>query len=352
MREADSEADAVEQLHASGCTDGMPVIVPTPDRVQFMIARVDLDPDMVVGVMGPRQGAASIEKIATAAVMAGCVPDNFPVVLAAIHAVCDPSFDLTEVNQTTHCLAPLILVNGPARHECGPIECSFGILGPGNRASACIGRAMSLALINIAGRHPGSTDMAVYSSPGKFTACFAEDEAASPFAPYHLGQGFLPEDSTVTVIGVEGPHSVILEPTRDVKKDAERLLRCIAGTIANPGSNHIYRAGDGGMLVVINPEHAQILARAGYDRKTIQQKVRDLAVMKAEEAQMYYAGMNFVHEDDQDILHAVRNPDQIMLVVAGGKGSYSMVMPSWAYAPHGNVPVTRKIEVTPSCPLP
>ncbi len=350
--EADSEPSAIEHLHASGCTDGLPVIVPTPDRVSEMVNRVDLDPDIVIGVMGPQNGAASVDKIAAAAVMAGCLPNYFPVVIAAISAVSDPKFDLTEVNQTTHCLAPLILVNGPARRECGPIAHGFGILGPGDRASASIGRAISLAMINIAGRIPGTTDMAVHSNPGKFSACFAEDEDASPYPPYHVSIGYSSKDSTVTVIGVEAPHSVIMEPSQDVNNDAERLLRCIAGTIASPGSNHIYRAGEGGMVVVINPEHAEILDRAGFNRNSIRLRISELAVMNRKDSENYYAGMNFIHQDDRYELRAVRNPDQIILVVAGGRGSYSMVMPSWAYAPHGNLPVTKKIEVTPNCPLP
>ena len=352
LLEADTEFDAIELLHQRGCTDGLPVIVPTPERVNAMIARVDLDGGLSLGEMGPKQGAASVEKVAAAAVMAGCLPDHFPVVISAVQAVCKKQFDLTEVNQTTHCLAPLIVVNGSAREVCGPIESGAGILGPGNRASASIGRALSLAIINIGGRKPGVTDMAVFSTPGKFTACFAEDEEHSPFEPYHVSTGFKPDDSVVSVIGVEAPHSVILEPAGDTENDALRLIKAIAGVIANPGSNHVYRAGDGGLLVVLNPEHALILAKAGYDRTGVCESIRQHATVTRQYADSIYAGLNFVHPDDDDLLYAVRDTKQIMLVVAGGMGTYSMVMPSWAYAPHGNLPISEKVDVFPSCDLP
>lgn len=349
--EAEDEASALELLHDQGCTDGLPVVIPTKSRVENMIARVDLDPDLSLGTMGPKLGVATVHTVAAAAVMAGCLSGHFPVVVAAVKAVCRPEFDLTEVNQTTHCLAPLIVVNGPARNKCGPIESGPGILGPGNRASASIGRALSLALINIAGRQSGVTDMAIFSSPGKFTACFAEAEENSPFEPWHVSKGFQKDESVATVIGVEAPHSVILEPTGNRQSDGLRLIKCIAGVVANAGSNHAYRGGAGGLVVVLCPEHANLLSEARYNRKQIQQAIKEFAVVSREYATSIYANL-MKDSDSHDDLIAVQNPEQIMLVVAGGMGTYSMVLPSWVYAPHGNLPVSQKIEVAPHCDLP
>ena len=166
---AKSEEDALEDLHRKGLTDGLPVVVPTPSRVDRMALASGNDPDMVIGAMGPGNGVATIEKIAVAAVMAGCLPDHMPVVLAAVKAVINPVFDLTEMQATTHCTAPLIIVNGPARVSCGPISSGYGALGPGHRANASIGRALRLAMINIGGGRPGSSDMALLGHPGKFT---------------------------------------------------------------------------------------------------------------------------------------------------------------------------------------
>ncbi|MEL7208367.1 MAG: hypothetical protein AAGK32_09085, partial [Actinomycetota bacterium] len=136
------ELAAVEDLHRLGCTDGLPVIVPTPDRVDRMVLASGLDGADVIGAMGPLMGAATVEKVATAAVMAGCLPDHLPVVLAALRAMCQPAFDLREMQATTHCTAPLIIVNGPARHACGGVASGFGVMGPGHRANAAIGRAV------------------------------------------------------------------------------------------------------------------------------------------------------------------------------------------------------------------
>ena len=207
--EAVDEAAALEQLHELGCTDGLPVVIPTPERVERMVLASGQTGDMSLGVMGPALGIATMEKVAVAAVMAGCTADHMPLVVAAVQAVVDPEFDLTEMQATTHCTAPLIIVNGPARESCGGVASGFGALGPGHRANASIGRALRLCMINIGGARPGSSDMALLGHPGKFTYCLAEDEENSPFPPLHVSRGFAPDDSVVTVIGAEAPPSVV-----------------------------------------------------------------------------------------------------------------------------------------------
>ena len=151
MLQAVDEQAAIEQLHAMGCTDGLPVIVPTDARVARMVLASGQDADMVLGEMGPLMGLATVQKVAVAAVMAGCLPDYMPLVMAAVRAVLEPAFDLTEMQATTHCTAPLIIVNGPARDSCGPVASGFGALGPGHRANASIGRALRLCMLNIGG---------------------------------------------------------------------------------------------------------------------------------------------------------------------------------------------------------
>ena len=352
LLEAADESAAAELLHDSGATDGLPVIVPTAERVAEMVQRVDLDASLLLGVMGPKQGAATVQAVAASAVMAGCLPDHFPVVVAAIRALCRESFDLTEVVQTTHGLAPLVLVNGPARVECGPIRSGFGIFGPGDRAGACIGRALSLCLINIAGRRYGETDLAVFSSPGNYSCCIAEAEEVSPFEPYHVAAGFDAEQSVVTAIGTEAPHSLILEPSGDIAGDCERLIHSIAGVVANPGSTNIYCAGQGRVVVVLNPEHAELLARGGFDRSSIAASIRERATMPRALARRYYADLYASEPGDGEDLPALREDGQILLVVAGGPGAYSAVLPGWSYAPHRGVPVSEIVEVNPTCDMP
>ena len=169
LLEADNEETALELLHDLQCTDGLPVVIPTPERVDRFILACGQDADMVLGEMGPAMGAATIEKVAAAAVMAGCKPDYMPLLVAAVTAAADPKFDLAELQATTHCTAPLIIVNGPARFDCGPVASGYGALGPGHRANASIGRALRLCLINIGGGRPGRSEMALLGHPGKFT---------------------------------------------------------------------------------------------------------------------------------------------------------------------------------------
>jgi hypothetical protein len=348
--EAGDEIEAVERLHELRCTDGLPVIVPTAERVERMVLASGLDGDLVLGAMGPAGGVATVEKIAVAAVMAGCLPDHLPVVIAAVKAVIEPAFDLTEMQATTHCTAPLILVNGPARQDCGGIASGFGALGPGHRANACIGRALRLAMINVGGGRPGESDMALHGHPGKFTYCLAEDEAASPFPPLHTTFGHAPEDSAVTVIGAEAPHSVIFSATGDADADAEALIRALAAGLANPATNNAILTG-GQAVVVLNPDHAAVLAGAGLDRAAVQRRLQAACARTLGELRALAGGLAPAGDDDA-VRQAFLEPEDLLVLVAGGTGLYSMVMPSWCAGPHRNRAVCVPVETDVFCEIP
>jgi len=350
LLEAADESAALEQLHDLGCTDGLPVIVPTPERVARMVLASGFDADMVLGEMGPMLGIATVEKVAVAAVMAGCTPDYMPVVMAAVKAVIDPAFDLTEMQATTHCTAPLVIVNGPARLECGPIASGFGALGPGHRANASIGRALRLAMINIGGARPGSSDMALLGHPGKFTYCLAEDEEHSPFPPLHVSLGFDVQDSVVTVIGAEAPHSVLYSGNADDPEDAEKLLRQLAVGLANMATNNAILTG-GKAVVVLNPEHGDIFAHANMNREAVCRRLWELthqskAALREIGGQF---GQRFSGDGDY---HTFDKPEDILVLTAGGSGLYSMVMPSWCAGEHHNSAVSVRIESNQFCEIP
>ncbi len=350
LLEAADEYAAVEQLHELGCTDGLPVIVPTPERVQRMVLAAGQDGDLALGTMGPGGGVATIEKVACAAVMAGALPEYMPLVLAAVRAVIDPAFDLTEMQATTHCTAPLVIVNGPGRHWCGPVASGFGALGPGHRANAAIGRALRLAMINIGGGRPGSSDMALLGHPGKFTCCLAEDEEASPFPPLHVARGFDADDTVVTVIGAEAPHSVIFQGDADDASAADRCLEVLAIGLANLATNNAVLRGGGG-VVVLNPEHAQLLADAGLDRASIQQRLHRLA--RHPRAELVRLAPAFASRlPAADDVPAFNDPDDILVLVAGGTGLYSMVMPTWCAGAHRNSAVSVVAETDQYCEVP
>lgn len=346
---AKSEAEALEWLHEQRCTDGLPVVIPTKERVDRLVLATGLDGSLSLGIMGPGGGDATVEKIAANAVMAGCLPGHMPVVIAAVQAVLQPEFDLGEMQGTTHCTAPLVIVSGPARHS-AQVADGFGALGPGHRANASIGRALRLAMINIGMARPGESDMALLGHAGKFTFCLAESEEASPWEPLHTDWGYREDQSVVTVVGAEPPHSVIFTNDADDPTSPERLLRTIALVMANLGSNNAhFRCG--AQTVVLNPEHAEVLAKAGLSRRDIKHRLKELAVNPPE----LLAELNPAwgsRLSGAEPVAAIREPDDIVLLVAGGSGLYSTVMPSWAAGAHTNPIVHNEIFIDQFCEIP
>lgn len=353
LLDAPSEYDALEVLHELGCTDGLPVVIPTTDRVSRMVLATGFEPDLVLGVMGPINGSATVEKVCTAAVMAGCLPDYAPVVVATVRAVCQPEFDLTEMQATTHCTAPLVIVCGPARHACGEIASGFGALGPGHRANASIGRALRLAMINIGGARPGSSDMALHGHPGKFTYCVAEDEENSPFPGLHTTFGYDPEQSAVIVTGAEAPHSTFFTGDRDDPASVENLLNVIALVMANPGSNNVH-IREGSIAVMMNPDHTDVLSRAGLSREDVQAELASRAAISVGTMRKISPDPQGRYEEaaDDELIHVLKDPSRVLLFQAGGSGLYTMVMPSWCAGPHRNAIVHAEIELDQACEVP
>ena len=350
---ATSENDALEQLHVMGCTDGLPVVIPTADRVFRMALASGLDPDLHLGVMGPAYGVATVEKVATAAVMAGCIPDHFPVVVAAIRAICKPEFDLTEVQATTHCTTPFTIVCGPAREACGGVASGFGALGPGHRANASIGRAIRMAMINIGGGRPGESDMSLHGHPGKFTYCMAEDSLNSPFPDLHTSFGYSADQSAVVVTGAEAPHSVLFAGDADDPESINRFLDLLAMIMANPGSNNVHLTG-GSVVVIMNPDHGRVIQHAGLTREDMQAELASRASISMGTLRRIGAPFAARHtdKDDEDLIHVLRDPSRIVLFQGGGNGLYSMVMPSWCAGPHGNTVVHAEVELDQTCEVP
>jgi hypothetical protein len=119
IRDADPTA-AVNRLYRErGWTDGLPIVPPTLGRVDEMLAESLPERHAALGEVEPLGGVATVEKVAANAVMAGCEPSFFPVVLAAVQALLDPAFNLRGVQTTDENVAPLLVVNGPAAGRLG-----------------------------------------------------------------------------------------------------------------------------------------------------------------------------------------------------------------------------------------
>ena len=189
---------AIERCYELGWTDGLPVVPPTLARVEDFMDFAERSPDEVLGSIPERRREVTVAKTAANAVMAGCLPEYFPVVLAATEAMLDPEFNLIAPSSSQGGAAVLVIVNGPVVGELG-MNSGANIFGPGNRANATIGRAIRLILMNACASIPGLFDRTVIGHPGKYTYCIAENETDSDWLPLHAERGFSPDESAVTV---------------------------------------------------------------------------------------------------------------------------------------------------------
>ena len=338
----DTPEGILRLFEARGWGDGLPVVPPTPDRVEKMLGGLGLPPGTELGVMPPRQGVVTAETLAVNAVMAGCLPAYMPVLAAAVRAALDPAFSLHAIQATTHPAAPLILVNGPIAGEL-EINGGCGCFGPGRRANATIGRALRLVLLHAGGAIPGVLDRSTQGSPAKYAFCIAENEAESPWPPFHAERGFARDESAVTLVAAEGPHNV----NDHVSHDAEGLLATIADTMAVMGSNNFYLRGE--VMVVLGPEHADTLAGGGLSKADARRALHERARKSVRELRR--GGMWGMRDwppelearagDDAALIPLVDRPGDILVVVAGGAGKHSAYLPTFGPTRAVTVPVGR-----------
>jgi hypothetical protein len=321
-----------EYFRARRWSDGLPIVPPTESRVLAMLAGAKDDPERSIGRLPPLWADLTVEKVAVNAVMAGCEPAYLPVVCAAMDALCDPAFNLYSIQATTHPVAPLLVVSGPIVRAIG-LNAGAGVFGPGWAANATIGRAIRLILMNVGGAWPGEGDMATQGQPGKYTYCIAENEAVSPWEPLHVERGFDPADSVVTVFGGEGPHNV----NDHVSQTAGGVLGVIAQSMATLGSNAKWVLRDASYLVVLGPEHAATIAGDGFTKADVQRFLYETARLPLRELQR--GGMWGMHDwpgwmravtDPEARLPSVPAPEAILVVVAGGPGKHSSIVPNFS----------------------
>ena len=323
-----SPAELQDYFEAQGWTDGLPIVPPTPELVTALVEGSGLASDDEVAVIAPSQVMATVEKVAINAVMAGCRPEYMPVVLAALRALAQPAFNLAGIQGTTHPATPLIFVNGPIRERI-ELNCGSNVFGQGFRANATIGRAVRLVLINIGRGIPGKTDMATFGTPCKFGYCAGENEERSPWEPYHVEHGMAASDSALMVHAGEAPHNV----QDHASALATDLLTTIAGTMNTLGNNNMGLGGE--MMLVLGPEHARILANHGMSKDDIRHELHRR--MRLAFNRMGVALRNWYRNRRPAIdvgpevseIPYFDDPRQILILVAGGPGLHSMVIPSF-----------------------
>ena len=326
--EAEDDFDAVNELMRSrGWSDGLPVIPPSAARVERMLAYCDRPWDEPVAKMAPRYGAATPLRLAANAVMAGCRPEYFPLLVLAVEAMCEEPFNLYAIQATTHLCAPLVIVNGPVAKELD-INAGHNAFGPGWQANATIGRAIRLALVNIGGAIPGSGDMSTFGAPSKFSYLAAENEAGSPWDPLHVERGLPREASAVTVVGAECPHNV----NDHESITAEGILTTIAGTMLDTGANDVFY--DAQPLVVMGPEHAKTVAEGGFSKAAVKRFLFEHAHLpmgrfskeNIERRLRVTWKEQFAHAALDAPVPMVRRAEDILIAVIGGAGKHSAII--------------------------
>ena len=338
---ADSLEAINDHFYEQGWTDGLPIIPPTPERVERMLAGMPWrDPDDIIGVVPPAMRVATLRTIAVNAVMAGCRPTYLSVIVAALSAVLEKPYGLAHRQTTTHAGAPLIIVNGPIVRELG-LNYGNGVFGPGWRANATIGRGLRLALVNLGGAVPAEVDFCQHAHPGKYTYCIAEHEAANPWEPLRVERGFGADDSVVTVVNAEAPHSM----TENVQTDPIEIMRTFADSMATYGSNNLYSQGH--PVLVFGPENAQHVAAAGWKKLDVQQAIFEMArkpwgaVKNRGKSKGPFFPRWVDQNDDNAMVPIINEPRDLIVVVAGGAGGKSMWCPT---AGAQSLSVSKRIE--------
>ncbi|MBI3744268.1 MAG: hypothetical protein HY261_08305 [Chloroflexi bacterium] len=342
---------AVEMFFERGWTDGLAIVPPTEAKVEEMVRYSGRDALETLGAVPPFGGLATIEKLAVNAVMAGCKPEYFPVVIAAVDAMLDPSFNLNGVQTTTHGGEPLLIVNGPVIKQLGFMY-GDGVFGSGSRANGTVGRAVQLILWNLGQNPPGEVDKACMDHPGNWSFCIAEDEDGSPWEPLHVERGLPREVSAVTVFHCEAPHSIGGAPVPD---GLEELLRPIAATMGALGNNNVRHFGE--TLLVLNPLQAALFYREGWSKRDVKQAVWARARNKAkqfsrsafskgieEQVRKHAPWINF--DDPEQDVPITLSPDDIHIVVAGGRSYFAACCPGWGY--YGGNAITREVRIPKS----
>ncbi len=314
-----------------GWGDGLPVVPPTEERVLELLAATPLPPEHVIATLAPRHGRATAEKVAVNAAMAGCTPAAFPLVVAAVEAVAAPEFNLFGVTTTTSSVFPVVIVNGPSRHDLG-IDMAAGCMGgAAGRGSMTVGRALSLCLRNIGGQRVDVTSKSVFGQPARSGLCFGEWEELSPWPSLAERRGLAPDAEAVTVHAGTGTL-----PLADVNNDDARdLLVLLAKGMAYPlGNKFLEPTGANGQTVLaVNPVWARRFAAVFPAMADLQEFLHQHAWQPIdawpepnrrvleEKGRVDPSGRVWMNE----------RPDQIEVVVCGGQGSlHAVCLPSWA----------------------
>ena len=323
----DMDTEINELFQKRGWTDGLPIIVPTRERVAEMVKGANRERLDDVAVVAPMNGIATVEKVAVNAVMAGCRPEHMPILLAAVEAVTDQDFDLLGLSTTTSPDVPCIIITGPGAKKIG-LETGFGVMGRGNPGNNSIGRALQLVIHNVGGSRPGLTDMSCLGSPMEHGMVIVENPDDNPWPSLNNDLGLAPETDAVTVLGAEGYRGVIANGW-----DARGVMRLMGEHLRGLAWQRPRWAT---VLVVIPGDTAHQLARAGYTKDRIRKELLEQNPIPREEFTRWFSNESWAEgvkaslarQPDSPVVYAPM-VDQLLIVYAGGQGMKNMIIPGW-----------------------
>ncbi len=318
---------AIEYAYDQGWTDGLPVVPVTRPLVAEFLAQTARPADEVIAAMPHLNRECTVELAAVNAALAGCRPEYFPVVLAAWDALGRERAVTGGGWQSTSGPAPLIVVNGPIRHDL-KINSTGGVFGPGFRANATIARAIGLVVRNVFGIRPQELEQATQGVPGRWTLCIGENEEESPWEPLAAEVG-LPD-------GTDAVSATLLRTCEFVDnrntRNPEELLTDLADTISRTGAAIVPFSSAG---LVLGVEHAQLLAAGGFARRDVQRWLYERCVRSHDDLERAGKGLGGRTGPgiDEYGLHMLPSPEQLMIVVAGARNAaMSMVIRPFGFA--------------------
>jgi hypothetical protein len=311
-----------ERYHANGWTDGLPIVPPTQESVQACLEWAVMPPDQLIGIEPVRGVPITAEKLAVNAVMAGCLPMHFPAVATAFAAMLQPEFLLHGATASTGGCAVFVVLNGPIRRELG-VTGTFNALGNSDRATAVIGRAIRLALINILDVRPGGIDRSTIGHPGKYSYCVAEDEDDTTWRPLHVQRGLPKEVSAVTVMAAGAPRQIMNEWT----SRPEEILETFAAEM-RANMRH-YSIWSGNYALIIPKQLREHLQAAGWSKSDIALFIYKHARIRRGEWAEVGKGAVVRGRGDTEYC-ALGSSDELLVIAAGGPaGGFGAVIPPW-----------------------
>ena len=295
-----------DELARAYLSDGLPLVAPTLSRVSDMLAHNGYAADEAFAMLPPSFEAATAQDIAICAVMAGCKPEYMPVLVAAVEALSDMSFNLVGIGTTTGSAAPLYIVNGPIADTIG-LNSKGNALGSGHRANATIGRAMT----------------------------------HSPWQPLHVERGFKLAQNVVTAVGISGTVEVNDSDSQSALDMAQTFAQSmlIAGNSGGAGL-----LGGGEPLCLLPPEWVALFERDGLTKAQAKTAIWERAVLPVEKLPPRLREHRMAASSDpkSSVIRVADKAEDLMIVVAGGVGRKAAYAPTWGGTTRA---VSREIKI-------